>query len=610
MIGTDGAVKALMIMLSPICCVMSAKADYSPNFGSGKLPAGVTTSNSSEVKPGVDFYKRGWTEDGWTVDRMGGKGYVVMAPTHTGSEVPVNSLLTLPAQDVTENMVLSWEALSLLPGFPESYRVLVQPEGAGAEEVFAVDGENSGWTRHIVSLERFAGRKCAVSFLCNSVNRYMLMLSGIRIGALKENDVVLTDRTERYGDMSGTTVRGIVRNVGTPIRGGAVVCYLADGSEAGRMNLGDVFDSDRTEEFAIRCPGVMDTATEYTLSVVTSDGTQILTQQGSFYTSSFRRTLLVDKATGMWCVNCPKGALLMEDMEREYGSQVVGVETHIYNNDPLENVPYWDSLGFHSVPYFMLNRVKATSGDDLSKFAGYYDTPTRFGIRFGSITVNGNESVSVSVAVSAAEAFDNSADRYRVGYVLTAGFHSDDYLQANTCNMPADRQFFYLPARIPGELVTFHNVSLTSEYSFDGIGNSLPSEIQAGGEMEFFFTVNRPELLADLRQGRIVAYVLDTESGEVLNVAARGLAEDYSGVRLPSASVADCPGALTVAGNGLIQVRADGKWTLRCYDMAGSLCHQAEGCGDMLTATNFPAGMYVARLETGNYGDIVKFIVK
>lgn len=603
----DSLARVLMI-LSPICSVISAKADYTPNFASGSIPKDITVSNDSEAKPLGDFYKHGWTKEGWTVDRFGGKGYVVMAPTRTGTQEPVNSLMTFPAQDITSGTWLQWEALSLLPGFRESYRVLVAPEGGEAVEVFSTDAENSEWTLHMVPLNRFAGSRCTVSFLCNSVNRYMLMLSGITLGAPKQNSVELSDRTPRYGDMSGTTVRGTIRNTGAALENASIVCYLADGSEAGKISLGDLFDTDRTADFAFDLPAVMDEATGYTLAVAKSDGSQILAGTGSFYSSSFTRTLLVDKATGMWCTNCPKGNLLLEGMQKTYGDRMVTVETHIYNNDPLENVEYWNGLGFHAVPYFKLNRIQSSACGDLKQFSGHYETPTRFGIRFGSIHVDGNEAVAIDVEVTAAEQFDNSSDRYRVGYVMTAGFRSDSYYQTNGCSSPSDMRYYYLPKRVPGELLEFHNVSLTSLHAFGGIPGSLPAEITPGDGMACGFTVSRPELLENLRDGRMVVYVLDTETGQVLNTAARSLDEDYSGVRPPLRD--DASGMVVTAGNGLLGVRVDGEWSLRCYDMSGSLLMERTGHGVSMVDTRLISGVYIARLDYPQGYDTLKFTVK
>lgn len=600
------ALRALLI-LSPICSAISAKADYSPNFSSGQLPAGVTTVNKSAAKPLADFYRRGWTEDGWIVDRIGGKGFVVMAPSHTGSETAVRSILTLPAQEIEATTWLSWEALSLLSDFPEAYRVLVQPADGNAEEVFSTGSENDEWTLRMVSLERFAGKKCNVIFECNSVNRYMLMLSGIKIFNPAEESFSLSDTTPAFGDMNGTTVTGTLLNTGLPLSGASLVCLLADGSEAGRLDLGYFATGGRTE-FSFTCPAESDTRTAYSLAVEKLDSSRTLIGEGSYYSSSFVRTLLVDKATGMWCTNCPAGNILIDGLLRDYAGQIAVVETHISGNDPLENTAYWDNLGFHSIPSFKLNRIEATAGNDIAAFAGYYDMPVRFGLTFSSIEAVGNDAVKVGVRVAAAENFDNSSDRYRIGYVMTATFHNDRYHQTNGCNAPNYMRYYYLPKDIPGELVSFHNVAITSECAFTGIAGSLPAAITVGSETECVFSVNRPESLADLRDGTLVAYLLDTETGDVLNAATTPLAADFGGVET---AVAD-PAVKTLAAtaDGALLINVAGRWSLRCFDMTGRICLNVSGSGAESLPMQLPAGIYVARLDSGSGAARIKFAVK
>ena len=85
--------------------------------------------------------------------------------------------------------------------------------------------------------------------------------------------------------------------------------------------------------------------------------------------ADFTRALVVDKATGMWCNNCPEGEGAVENLKERFGSRLILLNTHV--QDVLANTPYWDNLKYYSVPRMMLNRIRATEGGNAKKFADY-----------------------------------------------------------------------------------------------------------------------------------------------------------------------------------------------------------------------------------------------
>lgn len=571
------------------------------------FPDDLTTVNTSGLTPDAACYRRGWTLNGWTVDRVGAKGYTLLAPTHTGEDKPICSILTLPAMTIDENTWMSWEGLSLMADFPESYRVLVKAGDDEAEEILSVPAENSVWTPRLVSLARFAGQNCSVMIECNSVNGYLLAVSGLRVGAPGQGKFAVENRTPQFGTLAGTHIAGTLHNIGAEADYSALVCRDGDAAEIGRLDLSAPLATDSRTDFDFLAPAVKDTRSAYTLSLEKDGAEPLEVASGSFYSSDFARTLLVDKATGMWCNNCPAANILVDDLEAKYGSQVAMVETHVQTNDKLNNMPYWDELHFFSVPSLMLNRIKSTGGGNLEKFDGHYDAPTTVGISCGELTVNGNESVSVTVNTESASDLDNSSDRYRIGYVMTADFQHDGYYQSNSCNKPADMRYYFLPTKIPGSLLVFRNVSMTSEYAFTGIPESLPAQISASTAATRF-TVERPELLENLRDGRLTVYVLDTESGEVLNAAVIPLAQDISGV---DDVVSDTQGAsLLTSARGTLRIAAESEWSLAIYDLQGRLCRTESGRGPAEIAASLPAGIYAARLSADKANASVKLVIR
>lgn len=570
----------VLILLSPICTFISAKADYSLNLSTGDFPNNVTVSNETGAVPLGTFYKHGWTADGWTVDIFGNIGYVAVSPSRTGGEAPVRNVLSLPAQDIDKGMWLRWNARSLLGDFPESYSVEVTPEGSDTETIFSIDAENARWTTRMVSLAPYAGRKCVISFVCTSADKYLLMLNSVKLTLPTKPAWQGEDRTRRFAGPAGTEIRGTLLNAGATADVKSVVWLDGEGNARARQSVNAEISTYDRLPFSFSATGDPDTSTDYVIAVEYGDGSveKVSGLVGSFYTSSFERRHLVDKGTGMWCVSCPTGNLQLEALLDTYGDSMIPVETHV--NDVLAQPQYFDALGFRSVPSFRLDR-NSYMNNQFADMAQFYNVPTRFDIRFRKVEAS-EESAALGVTVTAAEEFDNSSDRYRVGYLLTADFSDPDYYQQNNLTLASGQEFYFLPNRIPGSMLTFRNVTLTYEGAFDGIAGSLPEAISAYKEVDADWSVARPELLDDLRNATAVAFVLDTETGLVLNADSTPLDKNYDYTSVSGiSSERDAITVNALSGSRFeITLPAAGSCTLLAYDLTGRLISCASGMLD------------------------------
>lgn len=70
------------------------------------------------------------------------------------------------------------------------------------------------------------------------------------------------------------------------------------------------------------------------------------------------------------------------------------------------------------------------------------------------------------------------------------------------------------------------NVVLTSENAFDGIKGALAGRLEAREAHEVSWSMQRPELLEDWNKARIVAYIIDSETGRVVNAAAHRVKDE------------------------------------------------------------------------------------
>lgn len=525
-----------LFLLSPVWAAIPAEADYAPDFSTGLIPEGITVANESGFEPTGSFYRHGWTAEGWLLERFPSKGYVLMAPSHTGEAEPaaMRSVLTLPAYDVKASTWLRWEAASMLAVLPESYTVEILAEGSDkAETIVTVDAENPEWTTRMIPLDKYAGKKCTVSFVCTSANRYELMISKI---ALTEPAAPLwsgKNTTPYFGDMSGTAVSGTVTNYGAPAEVAAVVILDAKGNETGRHEVGKSVGTTESFSYSVEGKAEQDIRTKYSVSLILADGstTPMKELEGSYFSSRFTRRHLVDKGTGMWCVNCPTGTIQLETLKRRFGSSLIPVETHVNTSgiDSLANNSYFSALKYYAVPAFRMDRNRK-GNNNFNDMEGFYDVPANHDVVFEKVDLSDPDVLKLRVMVKHPE---NETSGFKLGYVITADFRDPLFFQQNSTTNISGERFYFLPSYIPGDMVEFKHVSVTFEHAFEGM--EATSSFKEGDLCfsTYEFSVPRPAILPDFHGATAVAFALDDKSSLVLNAASVVLDKDFeiSGVK-------------------------------------------------------------------------------
>ena len=507
----------------------SATSAYNLNLNSGHLPKGVETANVNGLLPKKTAYKRGYTETGWTVDRLYSLGYVAVTPTYTGEKSNCENTLTLPPLKIGNGYILRWNAQSLYRHFSESYRVEAIPADGGVGVILAeIDAEPHIPTLHSISLAPVEGQEVSLRFVCTSSEGYLLAMWDVQVGE---------------------------------------------------------FEAEQSPEEE--------------------------PSTGSY--DPFMRKYLVDRGTGMWCVNCPGGDLALDELLNLYGDRIVAVNTHV--NDALGNQEYWTELDWYSVPRLMLNRIKASAASSANKFSQYYDQPTSFAIRIDEIPAPRGRMLEMTAHVNVSETIDNSDGRYRLGYVLTGDFHdpiNPKFIQKNNLSQPSAGPYFYLPASIPPELMYYEDVTLTSEGAFSGIERSLPALMETGKDYEVRWQAEVPELLSDPSQARVVAYVLDTTTGEVQNADALRVGEHPTG-RVSDVYEAEPSAILGATPEGIsIRLAVGEEYRLDIHNVAGSLIgsHSGISRGSEVLPYQTAPGIYIITLTTAHTQTSAKVAVR
>ena len=245
---------------------------------------------------------------------------------------------------------------------------------------------------------------------------------------------------------------------------------------------------------------------------------------------------LLEEYTGTWCGWCPRGFVALEKLAKEYPDDYVVVSYH--NSDPMEimsstlfpsNVEgfptSWLDRKYEVDPYY------GTS--DYEPFHVAKDLAQRskeFG--YGAIEFStswGADGQSIDIATEVTFPYDVENGKFAIEYILVADGltgSSSDWNQSNYYSGGTDggdlAEFNAAESSVPG--LIFNDVAvLMSEIG--GIEGSLPTTIQAEKAQTHTYTFNLADaintagesIIQDKNKLRVVALLINTETGEVVN---------------------------------------------------------------------------------------------
>lgn len=510
-----------------------AEPTYTLTLKGGKIPKDVTVENANGVLPDASGYMRGWTQDGWTVGQFGDRGNVLLSPTYNAENAECENVLTLPMMEIGEGALLRWDARSVLPDRPESYTVEIRAEGETDWTVLkSVLGEKGFWRTRMAWLDEYFGQRVEMRFVVRTAKGFMLALDNVSVGTPDGPEVIcIEDNTDRFHGRHGNngTVKVTLLNAGTELYGVSCRFEGQERSETWRITPAWYAGEEMTFEFYQDIPQDAEGEVKYTIFCHPDnpDEEYIITE-GTIWCSEYKITPLVDEGSGMWCNNCPVGMLEAEKMKHEFGDGIAMVCAHVNDIISSDYFNHLRDLGFYGIPYFMSNRNEKKGNQSLSPtFANLVPASggtMAIGIDDIALSQDG-ESISVTASTEGEDGIHGSDSRYRIGYVVTADFHDEGdplYYQQNSANVVKYDQYYYLPSWIPAPLAYFHDVALTDEGAFDGLEGSM-------AHPSFTWEIGRPALLEDFSRAKVVAYILDTETGLIMNSTAARV-DAFSGV--------------------------------------------------------------------------------
>lgn len=472
------------------------------------------------------------------IDNMNGgtASAALSASRRDDPEKATDNWMITPEIDVTEGMLLRWDARSVHMGFPESYEVKITEGDSSNKEgyktLFSTNGESYNWSTHFVDLKDYAGKKVKIAFVHNAQNCYLLAIDNLVIGQITDTKLVAENHSRHFADNSGNSAMDMrLFNYGKEVTLTKIFLEIG-GTETATINNVTL---PRASYIDLTLPMKLNENARhnYYVKCVTDAGETIELLHDAIWTASNERQLVVEKFTGAWCNACAKLTPILQRYEHHFGDEVIIAEPHYaYSgvNDDMTNDSYGGAgeLVFREYPAMLYNRNTksaamhaVTRPKNLNPLYTALEEPVAASMQLQAVDINQIGLGRMVSYVTFDEDIDNSNDAYRICYAVIKSASPTAYSQQNGATMlgMADySEFHILPGEIPADAMIHGNVPVGT-CSPTGVEKSLPAEIKKGETYSHTYLMEFPSEEEGLR---FVSYLLNTATGDykILNASS------------------------------------------------------------------------------------------
>ena len=519
---------------------------YSVNFNQS-FPEGFVLLDRDE-NPASGLSNINLSNGSWAIASYGRNLRAAMSSARATYDYSVEDWMILPLIHVkSSNAVLAWDALSIHYDFREDYKVMIwenRTKPVDFVEVYAVEEEEYTLRRHAISLAQYEGKDIRIAFVHTGRNKFLLGINNIKVGEWTDEYALVNHTDVSTTGGQDIEICGTLRNLSSAHSFNPV---LRINGEEYKLNVEDApavtYQVGEEVPFSFTVPTPEEGALEYTIAVENGQWSA----SDIVYCSAFPRNILVEKFTGTWCGSCPEGSITMHKFEERYRNRIIMVEGHC--SDILADEYYQAGLNYYNanLPSMVYDRMlsyKSQTAKDDGNIAQVMALPVTSQIE-SNVTYLADGRLRVESTVRFSQEYDNSGDRYRIGYAFIENVvhnNSKLYDQENTCQVSSCREYYFMPAKIPANLMYFHNVARGNETAFEGAPMSLPNEtLLPGVDYHVVDTLDIPGSFEDERELSLVTVVISTRLKSVLSACKVSTEEiDWSAaVTAPTRQEAD-----------------------------------------------------------------------
>lgn len=431
---------------------------------------------------------------------------------------------------------------------------------AGQAEI--TEGE---WVEYKYDISKWDGKHIYIAFVNKNYNKSAVFI-----------DDVFVEREIRYALSFSNPERVVAQNeiqiagnitVKTDDEINSMSLCLKDenGKEIAKKEwpsiTGNIKDFAIPFSFDNKLPLTLGKINKYTIDVQLGDKTD--QYKGQIYNLAFQTTkrVILEEKTGIDCQNCPLGIVTIEKCERQFGDRFIPISIHTYVGDPYmgQFEGYSSYLGLSAAPSARINRVDGIYSPIISVGGKYVDTYPDEPLWIDIVTreLNKETVADINIKSNMTEDGKNISSNIDLRYALNE----------------TDQQLSLLLVILEDGLVNYQvnsygtvSQDVLGEWGLNGkyaatetgyaypithndvvrglIGMNMngtiglfPSTIEANKVYSTNISGKFPESIDDPNNASVVAVLIDTQTGEVINAAkAHVEAYDPTGIESTTAN--------------------------------------------------------------------------
>lgn len=587
------------------------KVYLSENFDNG-IPSEFTTIDRDENPVATSYYKNVTIGSSWIANIIDSKtNKAAFSFTQGNYSFAQENWLITPQISINSDTetYLRWDGKSVYHDYPEDYKIMVSTSNddiSSFKELFRVDKESYFWKTHAVSLKQFAGKKIYIAFVCTSMNKYILAIDNMFVGELDSHSFDVKNTSSRFsGNVASTSVSGRIRNTGPATGIKSIICKTGESELTEDVDIEELApEAELNYKFDI--PVAANSINRYDISLLLADGSEQKIYNDSVISSYFPRKLLLEEVTGGWCPNCPDGVRYINEVKERMGNDLIVVSIHM-RPDPLICNEYANDMvrWLSSLPSTIYNRDLDYKNTDMYHTEGFLEKamlePTTAMVE-ANAELDGDK-VNMHADISFAADYDNSSDKYRVGFtIVDKEYTQGDVVQRNSCTLLSSGEYYYLPQEIPGSFVCFHDMPIEGSTILTGVPNSLPAEIKAGSKYALDYQLTLPDRIYGTDSLCVVTTVFDSRTGVVLNASSNDIvAEETTGINTAAENTLNIK--VSKSDNGYINVVLPGtdNATISIIGLDGKIVNKTSGSSSVSISCSGLHGCYIVQVnQNGN----------
>ena len=425
-------------------------------------------------------------------------------------------------------------------GIDEQFKLFTSTDNGGTWVEF-IEFQELDWEKMIYDFDQFAGESVLLAFDYTDGSGYNIG-AAIDDIAISDELVFTQERDYTLTVDGGAIFNECAQNIDYPITGVVLNNGLdeitsfdievVNGSEVNSYSFESNIASNDVFRYTI--PEFINTGTApstYTVSISNVNGE--VSPDNNIDDNSWdinfepiqlinNKGVLVEEGTGMWCGQCVRGTVYIEEMSKRFGKNFAGVAVH--NSDPLENSEYNDALidlGILGYPTVVLFRDEVLDTDAiLQPIIDELTTSAIADIDVGAVEANGDLTASVLVTFNEVV---NDAD-YNVSVIITEdnlSFNNDNWNQSNSYSQSGIHMggFELFPTLVPSKYWPYSHVGRALIGGFEGV-NEIIGSFSDGDSKSYTFDAFDLNLGWKKEDLKIIA-VLTDQDGKVINVISK-----------------------------------------------------------------------------------------